>query len=148
MTRERRACRRLALVRAGAQRHDGGMSASERHPLIDRWLRDQFGEHEGRLLRSVPQLTAMILAAERPEPPELSEEVLTAWRHLLVRERLTVNQSEVAFVKHARRCGWSWRHIGEVLGLPEPATAEQHYERLKAEVVRSHPSNNPRPYLP
>lgn len=123
------------------------MAGTDRNSVIDQWLSDQFGD-EGRLLLSIGQLQALTLASTRRDPPQFSDEVLTAWRQAIVRQRLVVNQSEIAFMEQARAHGQTWQDIAENLGLPSSEAAERRLKALKEEVARTHPGANPQPYLP
>jgi hypothetical protein len=115
----------------------------ERHSVIDQWLADELGE-QGRLLQSIPQPTAMLLVARRPDPPTIPDAVLEAWRYVLTVERLRVNQSEDAYIDHALAHGHTWHDIADALGFPTPEAAQEHHRHIKDEVLRAHPSNRRR----
>jgi len=123
------------------------MAKVDRDQDIDRWFIDEFGD-ESRVLLSCDQLTGMSLATRRPDPPEVPDVVLTAWRRALIQRRLTINQSEDAFIDIALVQGRTWQHLAEELGFPTSEATERHRDIIKAEIVRLHPSNNPRPHLP
>lgn len=98
-------------------------------------------------MRQSDQLTALLLAAKRREPPEFPEEILISWHRLIIRQRRVVDQSESAFIHEARWQGWSWQRIADALGLPDATAAERRSEVLAAELARTHPSQNPKPWL-
>jgi hypothetical protein len=114
-------------------------------PAIDRWLRDLPGGPG--LLLETHQLTALLLAIRRDEPPEVPDEVMTRWHWLIAVQRRIANQSEPAFIEQARRQGWTWQRIADVLGLPNAEAAEQRQAVLAAELTHTHPSNLPQPWL-
>ncbi|MFI9815116.1 hypothetical protein [Saccharothrix variisporea] len=115
----------------------------ERHPVIDQWLVDELGE-QGRLLQTIPQPTAMLLVARRPDPPAIPDAVLDAWRHILSRGRLAVDQSEDAYIDHALAHGHTWADIADALDFPTPEAAQAHHRHLKDEITRAHPSKRRR----
>jgi hypothetical protein len=69
------------------------------------------------------------------------------WHWLLAATRRTADQSEPAFIAQARRQGWTWERIAQVLGLPDAAAAEQRLDVLAAELDRTNPNNLPQPWL-
>ncbi|AHH96846.1 hypothetical protein GCM10010174_34000 [Kutzneria viridogrisea] len=122
------------------------MGGNERDPVLDEWLRDsKFGE--GGFHMKMDQLAAMQLVAEQTAEA-CPDRVLERWYMLLTRHRRVGNQSERAFLAQARRRGWAWDRIAAVLGLPDAAAAEQRQEFLSAELTRTHPSQDPQPWLP
>ncbi len=123
------------------------MAQVKRDPEIDRWLVDEFGD-ESRVLLSCDQLTGMILATRRPNAPEVPDAVLVAWRRALVHQRLTVDQSEDAFVEHALARGRTWQQLAEEFGFATPEAARRHHDDVKAQIARAHPGDNTRPHLP
>jgi hypothetical protein len=123
------------------------MTQAKRDPVIDQWLIDEFGEQEGGVLQRGEQLSVLALASRRPNVSQIPDTVLTAWRRSVVRQRLTVDQSEDAFIERALGQGYTWERIAEELGHPTPEAAQRRHEELKAEITRLHPSNNERPHL-
>jgi hypothetical protein len=123
------------------------MTEVNRDRDIDQWLVEEFGE-ESRVLLSCDQLTGMILATKRPNPPRVPEAVLTAWRRTLIRQRLTLDQSEDAFIGCILTQGRTWQQLAEELGFPTAEAAQRHHEDIKAQIARTHPSGNTRPHLP
>jgi hypothetical protein len=123
------------------------MTEVKRDRDIDQWLVEEFGD-ESRVLLSCGQLTGMMLATRRPNPPQVPETVLTAWRRALIRQRLTVDQSEDAFIERALAQGRTWQHLAEELGFPTSEAAQRHHDDIKAQIARTHPSGNTRPHLP
>lgn len=126
------------------------MAQNERQafPALTQWFRDNLSESAFEFVDQMPLLTAILLLAGRSDAPPIPDDVLSAWRALLVRERRTVDQSEAAFFEAARDQGKSWRHIAEVLGYPTPEDAQQRWVFLIGELRRTHPGTNPRPWLP
>jgi hypothetical protein len=122
----------------------GGMPAAERDPMIDEWL----GEREGaEVLSSTHQLTGLLLAVRRDRPDAVPDEVMRRWHWTLASTRRTADQSEPAFIEQARRQGWTWERIAQVLGLPDAAVAERRLDALAAELHRTNPGNLPQPWL-
>jgi hypothetical protein len=72
---------------------------------------------------------------------------MTRWHWLIASQRRMANQSEPAFIDQARRQGWTWQRIADVLGLPDAEAAEQRQAVLAAELTRTLPSNLPQPWL-
>lgn len=118
---------------------------SPRDPAIDRWLRDVPVGSE--VLLGTDQLTGLLLAVQHDQPTEVPDEVMARWHWLLAVQRRVANQSEPAFIDQARRQGWSWQRIADVLGLPDAEAAEQRQAVLAAELARTHPSALPQPWL-
>lgn len=120
------------------------MPPVERDPSIDAWL----GEREGaESLMTIHQLGALQPAVHRDQPDEVPAEVMRRWHWLLASTRRTADQSEPKFIEQARRQGWTWERIAQVLGLPDAAAAEQRLDVLAAELRRTHPGNLPQPWL-
>ncbi|WP_156077388.1 hypothetical protein [Saccharothrix sp. NRRL B-16314] len=111
-----------------------------RDPVVDDWLGD------GMLL-GINQLTGLLFAVERDRPAEVPDEVMRRWHRLLAVQRRVADQSEPAFIDQARRQGWSWERIADVLGLADAEAAERRQAALAAELARTHPSALPRPWL-
>jgi hypothetical protein len=123
------------------------MEDSQRDPVIDDWLRRSgFGEQGPQM--TTDQLTGLLVVAKSNESPTCPDGVLTAWYQAIARHRRVVDQSEPAFIEQARRQGWTWQKIAEVLGLPSAEAAERRCDVLAAELVRTHPSQTPQPWLP
>ncbi|MEO6086916.1 MAG: hypothetical protein ABIQ18_27775 [Umezawaea sp.] len=120
------------------------MASVERDPHVDEWLR---GREMAELLAKTNQLVALQLAVGREQPDEVPAPIMQRWHWLLAVTRRTANQSEPAFIEQARRQGWSWERIAQVLGLPDAAAAEQRLDVLAAELHRTHPGNLPQPWL-
>lgn len=121
-----------------------GMAPVERDPYIDEWLR---GRETAELLVDINQLVALQLAVGRELPDEVPALLMQRWHWLLAVTRRTADQSEPAFIEQARRQGWTWERIAQVLGLPDAAAAEQRLDVLAAELLRTHPSSLPQPWL-
>lgn len=84
---------------------------------------------------------------DRDRPDEVPALVLRRWHWLLAATRRTADQSEPKFIEQARRQGWTWERIAQVLGLPDAAAAERRLDVPAAELRRTHPSALPRPWL-
>jgi hypothetical protein len=121
-----------------------GMASVERDPYIDEWLQAREGAD---MLADINQLVALQLTIGRDQPDEVPALVMQRWHWLLSVTRRTANQSEPAFIEQARRQGWSWERIAQVLGLPDAAAAEQRLDVLDAELLRTHPGTLPQPWL-
>jgi hypothetical protein len=120
------------------------MASVQRDPYIDAWLREREGAD---LLKDLDQLIALQLAVDRDRPDEVPALVMRRWHSLLAATRRTADQSEPKFIEQARRQGWTWERIAQVLGLPDAAAAEQRLDVLAAELRRTHPSALPQPWL-
>lgn len=114
-------------------------------PMIEEWLSGR--EDISHLVLRIPQLTGLLLAVERDRPAEVPDEVMRRWHRLLAAQRRIADQSEPAFIDQARRQGWSWQRIADVLGLPDAEAAQRRQEALAAELDRTHPSALPQPWL-
>jgi hypothetical protein len=57
------------------------------------------------------------------------------------------DQSEPAFIDRARRQGWTWQRIADVLGLPNAEAADTGAQSSVAELAWVLPSNLPQPWL-
>ncbi|MFC0436214.1 hypothetical protein [Kutzneria buriramensis] len=117
---------------------------SDRDPIIDEWLR---GSEISELALSGDQLFGLHIASERaastcPEP------VLERWYMTLSRHRAALLWSEKAFIAQARRNGWDWARIATALSLPDAEAASRREEFLAAFLRRTHPSQDPQPWLP
>ncbi|GLZ41847.1 hypothetical protein Acsp05_54710 [Actinokineospora sp. NBRC 105648] len=123
------------------------MGENNWNTTIDRWLDTVQPSGKRELLRATDRLTAILVASTGPEQEDLPDEVFAAWQQVLVRQRLTVLQSEIAFIEAARHRGRSWRDIAQALNLPPSHSAEEQLDILKAEAARTHPANEPRPFL-
>jgi hypothetical protein len=117
---------------------------SDRDPIIDEWLR---GSEISELALSGNQLFGLHIAAERAAAP-CPEPVLEHWHMTLSRHRAALLSSEKAFIAQARRNGWDWARIAAVLGLPDAEAAAGREEFLAEFLRRTHPSQDPRPWLP
>ena len=117
----------------------------DRDPAIDEWLRSTRFGTEGPHLEC-DQLTGLMLVTNAGETPP--DHVLQSWYQALARQRRVADQSEPEFIRTARERGWTWQTVAEVLGLPNAEAAERRQEALAAELERTHPSANPRPWLP
>jgi hypothetical protein len=117
------------------------MAGEARNPVIDDWLSDQ---HGAAVLMETAPLTGMAMASYRAG--EVPEEVLGAWALEIVHARRIVNQSEPTFIRQAREQGWSWQRIADRLGLPSAEAAEKRCDELDAELARTHPSTDARPW--
>lgn len=117
---------------------------SSRDSAIDHWLGDVSGGPE--VLLSVDQLTGLMLAVGRDRPAEVPEEIMLRWHRLLAVQRRVADQSEPTFIDQARRQGWSWQRIAEVLGLPDAEAAERRQADLAAELARTLPTALPGPW--
>jgi hypothetical protein len=74
---------------------------------------------------------------------QMRNEVMKRWHWLIAVQRRVADQSEPAFIDQARRQGWSWQRIADVLGLPDAEAAEQRRgPRCRAD---SHPPEQPPP---
>jgi hypothetical protein len=116
-----------------------------RDPAIDHWLVDVSGGPE--MLLGIDQLTGLLLAVGRDRPAEVPEEIMSRWHRLLAVQRRVADQSEPAFIEQARRQGWSWQRIADVLGLPDAEAAERRQATLATELARTLPSALPAPWL-
>ena len=113
--------------------------------MIDEWLRSTRLGADGPHLHC-DQLTGLLLVTADGEAPP--DAVLERWYRAIARHRRVVDQSEPAFIRGARRRGWSSETIAAVLGLPDGETAERREEFLAAELERTNPRTNPQPWLP
>lgn len=120
------------------------MAPVERDSYIDAWLRER---EAAELLVDTNQLVALQFSVGRDQPDEVPALVMRRWHWMLAATRRTANQSEPVFIEQARRQGWTWERIAQVLGLPDAAAAEQRLDVLAAELRRTHPSNLPQPWL-
>jgi hypothetical protein len=117
----------------------------DRDPVIDAWLRSsRFGSAGPHL--TCDQLTGLFLVAHAGETPP--DPVLQAWYQAIARHRRVADQTEPEFIRAARERGWSWQTIADALGLPSAEAAERRREALAAELTRTHPGENPQPWLP
>ncbi|MFD1147045.1 hypothetical protein [Saccharothrix hoggarensis] len=119
---------------------------ASRDRAIDEWLGAVPGDARD-VLMGIDQLNGMALAVRRDQPAEVPDEVMTRWHSLLARQRRVADQSEPVFIEQARRQGWSWQRIADVLGLPDADAAERRRDVLAAELARTHPGNLPQPWL-
>ncbi|QWF76935.1 hypothetical protein [Amycolatopsis sp. CA-230715] len=117
------------------------MSGESRNPVIDDWLSDQ---HGAAVLMETAPLTGLAMASYRAE--EVPDGILGAWALEIVRARRIVNQSEPTFIRQARDQGWSWQQIADRLGLPSAEAAAMRCDELDAELARTDPSNDARPW--
>ncbi|MBP2339802.1 hypothetical protein JOF41_005980 [Saccharothrix coeruleofusca] len=115
-----------------------------RDPVVDDWFRDL---PAGEVLLEAEQLSGLMLAVERYQPEEVSDLVMARWHRLIASHRRLADQSEPAFIDQARRQGWTWQRIADVLGLPDAEAAEQRQAFLAAELTRTHPANQPQPWI-
>ncbi len=127
------------------------MAEIECDRVIDSWLKENPLLEDRRLndeLRSIHQLTALILVSSHEDALDFPEEVLSAWRRLISRYRVMVKQTELVFIDRMRKQGKSWEGIGEALELPADLTAEQYRRDLLKELDRLRPGSDPTPRHP
>jgi hypothetical protein len=55
-------------------------------------------------------------------------------------------QNEHAFIAQALRSGWSWSRVAAALALPDETAAQDRQRFLAAEMFRTHPSHDDRPW--
>ncbi|MBF6330772.1 hypothetical protein [Nocardia transvalensis] len=114
-------------------------------PALEAWLREALGEEGFRLVGEQP-LLAMNTLTVRDDIPDIPPEVMAAWRRLIVTDRFFIDQSEARFIDTALAHGLGWQYVADALGFSSAQAAEEHRERLAAELHRLHPSTNSRPW--
>ncbi|MBE1499317.1 hypothetical protein H4696_006417 [Amycolatopsis lexingtonensis] len=107
-------------------------------PVVRDWLSTQLGEAGGSSFASSPLTALSLLAGRRPDS-EMPAEVVRAWRRLIVRQRRVLDQSEDAFIRHARGRGLSWDEVAEELGHGSGSAAAAHHARLVERLQVTHP---------
>lgn len=115
-----------------------------RAPVVDAWLRRSDLGPDG-LQMQMDQLDGLYMASQRADEP-CPDEVLSHWHFLLATRRLLAVQNEHAFIAQALRADWDWSRISAAIGLPDAAAAQERQEFLAAEMIRGHPSHDPRPW--
>lgn len=108
-------------------------------PAVRRWARE-LGLDGAKLDRLEPLGVFAVLfgypLVERVDGPKPPEGVMYMWQRELAAARRTADQSELLFIRQARRMGWPWARISDALGLPGPSEAEIREHELAAIVAR------------
>lgn len=118
----------------------------ESDPVIEDWLRREFGDAMLDSAESPPPLSLLTLAAQRRDRHDFPDEVLRAWHRLLASERRSVYQSEFSFIEQTRKQGWTWQQLADTLGLKDAHIAETRREQLAVDLQQQHPGNFPKPW--
>lgn len=118
--------------------------ATSRDPSVDAWLAASDLGPSGPQMHG-DQLDGLHMVAERNSDP-CPDDVLEHWHLLLATRRRLAVQAEDAFITQALRAGWSWDRLAAALGLPDASAARQRQEFIAAELVRTHPWHDARPW--
>ncbi|ATL65174.1 hypothetical protein [Nocardia terpenica] len=116
------------------------------NPVLVEWFETCFDTDLQSDSNLPSPLALLTMLTERQAELAFPAEVLTAWRRELIGQRRVLIESEIRFIAKSRQQGADWQEIAVQLGFPSAEAAEEHWNLLQDEAIRTDPTVNPIPW--